>query len=216
MPGISNKPLSAEDWAAACKHLARKDRVMRRLAPLYAGEMLRREADGFALLMRSVVWQQLSDNSARQLWKRLVAALGAATPKAMLALTDEAAKAIRLPQRKLGYLRDLAQWFVQEPKDALSWVHVDDDAVIEQLLAQRGIARWGAEMFLLFHLGRPNVLAIDDAALLHGISDHYFSGEAVSRSDAREVAQAWQPWASVAAWLIWRSQNAMPLGQDAD
>ncbi len=214
MPGISNKPLSAEDWAAACKHLARKDRVMRRLAPLYAGEMLRREADGFALLMRSVVWQQLSDNSARQLWKRLVAALGAATPKAMLALT--AAKAIRLPQRKLGYLRDLAQWFVQEPKDALSWVHVDDDAVIEQLLAQRGIARWGAEMFLLFHLGRPNVLAIDDAALLQGISDHYFSGEAVSRSDAREVAQAWQPWASVAAWLIWRSQNAMPLGQDAD
>lgn len=216
MPGISNKPLSAEDWAAACKHLARKDRVMRRLAPLYAGEMLRREADGFALLMRSVVWQQLSDNSARQLWKRLVAALGAATPKAMLALTDEAAKAIRLPQRKLGYLRDLAQWFVQEPKDALSWVHVDDDAVIEQLLARRGIARWGAEMFLLFHLGRPNVLAIDDAALLQGISDHYFSGEAVSRSDAREVAQAWQPWASVAAWLIWRSQNAMPLGQDAD
>jgi len=216
MPGISNKPLSAEDWAAACKHLARKDRVMRRLAPLYAGEMLRREADGFALLMRSVVWQQLSDNSARQLWKRLVAALGAATPKAMLALTDEPAKAIRLPQRKLGYLRDLAQWFVQEPKDALSWVHVDDDAVIEQLLAQRGIARWGAEMFLLFHLGRPNVLAIDDAALLQGISDHYFSGEAVSRSDAREVAQAWQPWASVAAWLIWRSQNAMPLGQDAD
>ncbi|MCS4293221.1 DNA-3-methyladenine glycosylase II [Comamonas sp. BIGb0152] len=216
MPGISNKPLSADDWAVACKHLARKDRVMRRLVPLYAGEMLRREADGFALLMRSVVWQQLSETSARQLWKRLMAVPGATTPKGLLALSDEAAKAIRLPQRKLGYLRDLAQWFVQEPKDALSWVHVDDDAAIEQLLAQRGVARWGAEMFLLFHLGRPNVLAIDDAALLQGISDHYFSGEAVSRSDAREVAQAWQPWASVAAWLIWRSQNAMPLGQDAD
>lgn len=216
MPGISNKPLSADDWAVACKHLARKDRVMRRLVPLYAGEMLRREADGFALLMRSVVWQQLSETSARQLWKRLMAVPGATTPKGLLALSDEAAKAMRLPQRKLGYLRDLAAWFVQEPKDALSWVHMDDDAVIEQLMAQRGLARWGAEMFLLFHLGRPNVLAIDDAALLQGISDHYFSGEAVSRSDVREVAQAWQPWASVAAWLIWRSQNAMPLGQDAD
>lgn len=216
MPGISNKPLSADDWTVACKHLARKDRVMRRLVPLYAGEMLRREADGFALLMRSVVWQQLSETSARQLWKRLMAVPGATTPKGLLALSDETAKAMRLPQRKLGYLRDLAAWFVQEPKDALSWVHMDDDAVIEQLMAQRGLARWGAEMFLLFHLGRPNVLAIDDAALLQGISDHYFSGEAVSRSDVREVAQAWQPWASVAAWLIWRSQNAMPLGQDAD
>ena len=216
MVGIANKPLSADDWAAACKHLARKDRVLRRLIPTYAGQMLRRDADGFAMLVRSVVWQQLSETSAQQLWKRFVALPGVCTPTGLLGTSDEAFKTIRLTQRKVGYLRDLAQWFAQNPKDALSWVDVGDDAVVGELLALRGLGRWNADLFLIFHLGRPNILPIDDAALLRGISAHYFSGEELSRSDAREVTQAWQPWGSVAAWLIWRSQNAMPLGQGAE
>ena len=98
----------------------------------------------------------------------------------------------------------------------MSWVGDDDDAVAGALLALRGIGRWNAEMFLIFHLGRPNVLPLDDAALQAGISAHYFSGDAVSRSDVREVAQAWQPWSSVGAWLIWRSQNAMPMALNTD
>ncbi len=216
MVGIANKPLSAEDWAAACKHLARKDRVLRRLIPEYTGQLLRRNADGFALLVRSVVWQQLSESAAQQLWKRYLALPDACTAQGLLATSDDALKAIRLPQRKISYLKDLAHWFAAAPKDALSWVGDDDDAVAGALLALRGIGRWNAEMFLIFHLGRPNVLPLDDAALQAGISTHYFSGDAVSRSDVREVAQAWQPWSSVGAWLIWRSQNAMPMALNTD
>ena len=77
MVAIANKPLSADDWAVACKHLARKDRVLRRLIPDYAGQLLSRDADGFALLVRSIVWQQLSLASAQQLWKRYLALPGA-------------------------------------------------------------------------------------------------------------------------------------------
>ena len=216
MVAIANKPLSADDWATACKHLARKDRVLRRLIPEYAGQLLSRDADGFALLVRSIVWQQLSLASAQQLWKRYLALPGACTAKGLLATSDEALAAIRLPQRKISYLKDLAHWFAQSPKDALSWVSESDDAVAEQLLALRGLGRWNVEMFLIFHLGRPNVLPIDDAALQAGISEHYFSGDPVSRSDVREVAQAWQPWSSVGAWLIWRSQNAMPMALNTD
>ncbi|MEN5181395.1 DNA-3-methyladenine glycosylase 2 family protein [Comamonas testosteroni] len=216
MAGIANKPLSADDWSAACKHLARKDRVLRRLIPEYAGQLLRRDADGFALLVRSVVWQQLSESAAQQLWKRYLALPGACTAHGLLSTSDEALKAIRLPQRKISYLKDLAQWFAASPKDALSWVGDDDDAVAGALLGLRGIGRWNAEMFLIFHLGRPNVLPLDDAALQAGISTHYFSGDPVSRSDVREVAQAWQPWSSVGAWLIWRSQNAMPMALNTD
>ena len=76
MVGIANKPLSADDWSAACKHLARKDRVLRRLIPEYAGQLLRRDADGFALLVRSVVWQRLSESSGQQLWTRYLALPG--------------------------------------------------------------------------------------------------------------------------------------------
>jgi DNA-3-methyladenine glycosylase II len=75
----------------------------------------------------------------------------------------------------------------------------------------RGIGRWTAEMFLIFHLMRPNVLPLDDVGLINGISQNYFSGDPVSRSDAREVADAWAPYCSVATWYIWRSLDPLPV-----
>jgi DNA-3-methyladenine glycosylase II len=88
---------------------------------------------------------------------------------------------------------------------------MDDEAIIDELVAIRGIGRWTAEMFLIFHLMRPHVLPLDDVGLINGISRNYFSGEPVSRSDAREVAQAWSPYATVATWYIWRSLDPVPV-----
>ena len=91
------------------------------------------------------------------------------------------------------------------------WETMDDEAIIAELVAIRGIGRWTAEMFLIFYLMRPNVLPLDDVGLINGISQNYFSGEAVSRSDAREVAAAWAPYCSVATWYIWRSLDPLPV-----
>jgi DNA-3-methyladenine glycosylase II len=92
---------------------------------------------------------------------------------------------------------------------------MDDEAIIAELVAIRGIGRWTAEMFLIFHLLRPNVLPLDDVGLINGISQNYFSGDPVSRSDAREVAAAWAPWCSVATWYIWRSLDPLPVTPSA-
>jgi DNA-3-methyladenine glycosylase II len=91
------------------------------------------------------------------------------------------------------------------------WQSMDDEAIIAELVAIRGIGRWTAEMFLIFYLMRPNVLPLDDVGLINGISQNYFSGESVSRSDAREVAAAWAPYCSVATWYIWRSLDPLPV-----
>ena len=88
---------------------------------------------------------------------------------------------------------------------------LDDEAVIAQLVTVRGIGRWTAEMFLIFHLLRPNVLPLDDIGLIKGISLNYFSGEPVSRAEAREVGDAWTPFRSVATWYIWRSLDPLPV-----
>jgi DNA-3-methyladenine glycosylase II len=90
-------------------------------------------------------------------------------------------------------------------------IAMDDEAIIAELVAIRGIGRWTAEMFLMFYLLRPNVLPLDDIGLINGISKGYFSGEAVSRSDIREVAEPWAPYRSVATWYIWRSLDPMPV-----
>jgi DNA-3-methyladenine glycosylase II len=88
---------------------------------------------------------------------------------------------------------------------------MDDEAIITELTDIRGIGRWTAEMFLIFNLMRPNVFPLDDLGLLKGISVHYFSGEPVSRSDAREVAANWEPWRTVATWYMWRSLDPIPV-----
>jgi DNA-3-methyladenine glycosylase II len=88
---------------------------------------------------------------------------------------------------------------------------MDDETIIAELIAIRGIGRWTAEMFLIFHLLRPNVLPLDDVGLINGISKNYFSGEAVSRSEAREVSAPWAPYRSVATWYIWRSLDPLPV-----
>ena len=82
---------------------------------------------------------------------------------------------------------------------------MEDEAVIGELTQIRGIGRWTAEMFLIFNLSRPNVLPLDDLGLIRAISVNYFSGEPVTRSEAREVAANWEPWRTVATWYMWRS-----------
>jgi DNA-3-methyladenine glycosylase II len=116
-----------------------------------------------------------------------------------------------LSARKIEYLVDLALHFDSGAIHVSDWSGMDDEAIIAELVAIRGIGRWTAEMFLIFHLMRPNVLPLDDVGLITGISKSYFSGDPVSRSDAREVAEAWMPYCSVATWYIWRSLDPLPV-----
>jgi DNA-3-methyladenine glycosylase II len=106
---------------------------------------------------------------------------------------------------------DLAGHFRAGRVHVAQWSAMDDESIVEELVAIRGIGRWTAEMFLIFHLMRPNVLPLDDLGLLKGISLNYFSGEPVSRAEAREVGEAWAPYRSVATWYIWRSLDPLPV-----
>ena len=133
------------------------------------------------------------------------------TPANVLKLKIDDMRAAGLSTRKVEYLVDLALHFDAGSVHVKNWEAMDDEAIIAELIAIRGIGRWTAEMFLIFHLMRPNVLPLDDVGLINGISKSYFSGESVSRSDAREVAGAWAPFCTVATWYIWRSLDPLPV-----
>ena len=203
---------SAPDyWAEACKHLIKKDRVLRRLIPQVGDVALYQRGDAFTTLARSIVGQQVSVASAQRVWDRLAALPRSMTPRSVLKLMVDDMRAAGLSARKVEYLVDLALHFDSGQLHVKQWDQMDDPAIVAELVAIRGISRWTADMFLIFHLARPNVLPLDDATLIQGISQHYFSGDPVSRSDAREVAQAWNPWCSVASWYIWRSLAPLPV-----
>ena len=198
-------------WEDACKHLVKKDRVMKRLIPLFGDACLQTRGDAFVTLARSIVGQQISVKAAQTVWDRFSVLPLKLTPANVLKLKVDDMRAAGLSARKVEYLVDLSLHFDSGALHVKSWQSMEDEDIIAELIAIRGIGRWTAEMFLIFHLMRPNVLPLDDVGLINGISKSYFSGEAVSRSDAREVAAAWSPYCSVATWYIWRSLDPLPV-----
>jgi len=184
---------------------------MKKLIPQFGDAILETRGDAFVTLARSIVGQQISVKAAQSVWDRFSVLCKRLTPSAVLKLKVDDMRAAGLSVRKVEYLVDLAVHFSAGTVHVKDWQAMDDEAIIEELVAIRGIGRWTAEMFLIFHLMRPNVLPLDDVGLINGISRNYFSGEPVSRSDAREVAQAWSPYATVATWYIWRSLDPVPV-----
>ena len=202
-------------WDEACRHLAKRDRKMKKLIPRFGEARLRSRGDAFTTLARSIVGQQISVKAAQSVWDRFAkTAGGEAThllPATVGALALPTLREAGLSARKCEYLLDLARHFADGRVQESAWQDMDDDAIIDELVAIRGIGRWTAEMFLIFHLMRPNVMPLDDLGLIKGISQNYFSGEPVSRAEAREVGEAWAPFRSVATWYIWRSLDPVPV-----
>jgi len=208
------KIAAPEYWDEACRHLAKRDRVMRKLIPSYGDARLQSRGDAFSTLARSIVGQQISVKAAQSVWERFAALVPGARsmqPGSVLALDTPSMRGVGLSARKVEYLKDLARHFDAGTVHVRQWQQMDDEEIIEELVAIRGIGRWTAEMFLIFHLMRPNVMPLDDIGLLKGISVNYFSGEPVSRAEAREVGDAWSPFRSVATWYIWRSLDPLPV-----
>ena len=205
------QPVTPAYWADACKHLMKKDRVMKRLIPQFGDACLQTRGDAFVTLARSIVGQQISVKAAQTVWDRFAMLPRAMTPGNVLKLKVDDMRAAGLSVRKVEYLVDLALHFDNGVLHVASWESMGDEEIIAELIAIRGIGRWTAEMFLIFHFMRPNILPLDDVGLINGISHNYFSGDVVSRSDAREVAAAWAPYRSVATWYIWRSLDPLPV-----
>jgi DNA-3-methyladenine glycosylase II len=192
-------------WAEAKAELMRRDRIMNKLIPQIGDMHLRGHPDPFTTLARSIVGQQVTVKAAEAAWGKLRELCPKMQPAQVIKAGAEELSACGLSKRKTEYILDLADHFKAKRVHADLWSQMDDEAVIAELVRIRGITRWTAEMFLIFNLLRPNVLPLDDAGLIQGISQNYFSGEPVSRSDAREVAANWEPWRTVATWYLWRS-----------
>ncbi|RYF74665.1 MAG: DNA-3-methyladenine glycosylase 2 family protein [Comamonadaceae bacterium] len=214
MPAVRKPEITVvtpDYWEEACKHLVKKDRVMRRLIPQFGDACLQSHGDAFTTLARSIVGQQISVKAAQAVWERFEKLPRKLAPASVLKLKVDDMRAAGLSARKVEYLVDLALHFDSGAVHVDAWQDMADELIIEELVAIRGIGRWTAEMFLIFHLLRPNVLPLDDVGLINGISANYFSGDPVSRSDARDVAVAWAPFCSVATWYIWRSLDPLPV-----
>lgn len=206
-----------EYWAEACEAL-RRDEVLAGLMRQHPTGMLTGRGAPLETLMRSVVGQQISVKAAASIWARFGEAVGDVNdPAAVLRLSDEAMRGCGFSGSKVRYVKGIAQGFADGRVHPGLWNGMADEAVIGELVKLPGIGRWTAEMFLMFHLLRPDVLPVDDLGLIKGfrLAYHGAGGDEVPlkvwQQRLREVADSWRPWRSVAVWYLWRSLDPVEV-----
>jgi DNA-3-methyladenine glycosylase II len=198
-------------WTQAAEELSRRDASMAELVERYAGVSLVSRGDAFGTLARSIVGQQISVKAADSVWRRFAMQVGEVTPARVVELGESGLEGCGLSRRKIEYLSDLARHFASGRLDPSVWGRLDDAAIIAELTSVRGIGRWTAEMFLIFHQLRPDVFPLDDIGLQRAVFDRYFAGEKQPRRALAEFGERWRPWRSVATWYLWRSLDPVPV-----
>jgi DNA-3-methyladenine glycosylase II len=198
------------------RHLKRVDPVLATVIDRVGPCRLepRREGTHFDALVRSIVYQQLSGKAASTILGRVHALYGdrPPTPAELVATPDETLRAAGLSRQKLSYLKDLAakveSGVVPLAADAID--HLGDEEIIEQLVKVKGIGRWTVHMFLLFRLGRPDVLPELDLGIQNAIRRAYRLRKQPGPKDVLRIGRKWTPHASVASWYLWRSLEGAP------
>jgi len=197
------------NYRPAVRHLKKVDpvlaRVIERVGPCRIE--LRTAGSHFQALTRSIVYQQLSGKAAGTILARFNALYpdGEPTPEAVLATPDDVLRGVGLSRQKTGYMRDLATKVVT---GALPLDEVDrmgDDDLIAHLVQVKGIGRWTAQMFLMFRLGRQNVLPELDLGIQNAIKRAYRMRKRPTPKQVKRVGSKWAPHSTVACWYLWRS-----------
>jgi DNA-3-methyladenine glycosylase II len=208
-------------WDEAVLALAERDPVLRKLIAQFSGIHLARRGEPFTTLARAIVGQQISVKAALSIWDRFCSACGGLDDAGALAVRLDPARVARmrlptlrkcgLSERKALYLRDLARHFARGTLDPSQWPSLDDEALIERLVDVKGIGRWTAEMFLIFHELRADVFPVDDIGLQKAVALHYNGGERLDAAALKAIGDRWRPWRSVATWYLWRSLDPVPV-----
>ena len=203
---------------AALEHLRSADKVMPRLLKEYGSpdgvlrRRGRRPTDAYGALLRSIVGQQLSTKAARTIYERLTALYEdrTPTPAEIIATDPEALRGVGLSRAKAAYLRDLAEHVEDGELDLEHISELPDEEVSEQLTAVKGLGQWTVDMFLIFHLGRPDVLPVGDLGIRRAAQLAYGLEDLPEAAELERIAEPWRPHRSLACLYLWRSLDNEP------
>ena len=213
--GSRTNPVKASPKAVGALRAA--DDVMARLVEEH-GALVRkdlkqeRSGDAYGALLRSIVGQQLSTKAARTIYGRMLELFDghAPTPKQLLAVDPDRIRAAGLSRPKISYLRDLAEHVEKGELELEQLDELPDEEVIEQLTAVKGIGEWSAHMFLMFHLGRPDILPVGDQGIRRAVQVEYGLRKPPDPKRLEKIARPWRPYRTLACLYLWSSLDNKP------
>jgi DNA-3-methyladenine glycosylase II len=207
--------MTAEDYAVARRALLRRDPVLAAIIRRHGACGLgaaRDRFDHFSMIVRAIVFQQLSTKAATTIHGRLLALMPAGADAACLAaLSDEQLRGAGISRQKAGYLRDLCRQVSEGTVRLDALDEMSDDEVVEALTTIKGVGRWTAEMFLIFRLQRPDVLPVGDLGIITAVQRAYRLRKPPTPERLRKIGEAWRPYRSIASWYLWRSLDNEPV-----
>ena len=202
-------------WHRACRELASADEILARLISTHGDEVLRGSGSAFRTLVNAIVGQQISVAAAAGIWERLTNAYPSLEATSLMDATVETLRKLGLSGRKAEYIQGVAAAFAAGKIDESRWEEMTDEEIHDELVALRGVGPWTAEMVLIFHARRPDILPLGDIGLVNAAARLYSWNESTSLADRRERlarhAERWRPWRTVATWFIWRDLDADPV-----
>ncbi len=212
--------MTPADYARARRTLMRRDPVLGAVIKQHGpcGLAESQHTDPFKALIRAIVSQQLSTKAAATIQQRFEDLFRGRfpTPAQVMEVADEQLRAVGLSRMKVSFIRDLCARVMDGSLRLRELDALDDEAVIAELMAVKGIGRWTAEMFLMFRLHRPDVLPVGDLGIVRGFQKVYGWKKDPSPAKMTRTAEAWRPYRSVACWYLWEHLESAPLKAKKD
>ena len=203
------------DYSAAVAHLRRADPVLAKIIARFGPCTIKLDRRYFRLLIEAILAQQLSTKAAATITGRFYEALQKQiSPEAILRLRDAEFRSAGVSRQKTGYLRDLAAKWQAGAINPRRFARLPDEEIIMMLTQVNGIGRWTAEMFLMFALGRPDVLPVGDLGFRNALKYAYRLRKPPDPKRMRVLAQKWKPYCSIATWYLWASLDNKPLAEN--
>lgn len=204
-------------WHDAKQHLSQTDPVLGQIIDSYRGEWMLNFNNAFHTLARAITGQQISVKAADAVWARLETLLLSKTPDTSLhpeqffLCSEEELRACGLSRSKIAYIGNIAHAIASGDMTPDQWPTMPDADIQTQLVAVKGIGVWTAQMCLIFHLHRPDILPLADLGLIKAIEKHYTNGETLAKKDLSQITEPWTPYRTVATWYLWRSLDPVPV-----
>ena len=196
------------EWNKAVADLSKNDKIIAKIITDYPEERMEMKNDTLHTLVRSVVGQQISVRAADAIWNRLDEACNnSITENNLLKLSIEDMRKTGLSNTKSNYIINIVNANLSE----LECEDMSDEEVSNELCKIKGIGPWTADMFLIFRLGRTNILPLGDIGLVNAINLHYNNKEKLSKEKLMKFKEKWSPWCSIATWYMWRSLDPVPV-----
>lgn len=218
----------AFDVDEAIAHLRSVDPVLEKIIAGVGPYRPNLRDDPYASLLRTILFQQLAGAAAHAIQRRFLALYSDGnaaaiptdpratvprslypTPEQLLATSDEELRAVGISRQKAAYMHDLALHVAEGRLDFAELPSLPDDDVVKRITAVKGLGEWSAHMFMMFHLGRPDVLPVGDLGVRHGMRVAYGLEEAPTPLQAKEIGAKWAPFRSVGSWYMWRVNEAV-------